>query len=91
MRLKPGIEVFVYTAVEFANSLIQREGDDPLRAASISLSLTSLYKFQRLGHRKDSFGTASHIRAPVRGRAGKLGFLKLGRLLKLGFFVKPRI
>ena len=44
-----------------------------------------------LGHRKDSFGTASHIRAPVRGGEGKLGFLKLGRLLKLGFFVKPRI
>ena len=33
-----------------------------------------------LGHRKDSFGSASYIRARVRGRAGKLG-----RLLKLGF------
>ena len=45
----------------------------------------SWVEFGDLGHRKDGFDSASYIRARARGGRGKLGFIKLGWLLKLGF------
>ena len=48
-------------------------------------------KAKQLGHRKDSFRSASGIGAAYGGGGGKLGYLKLGLLLKLGFPLNPKL
>ena len=54
------------------------------------LLLIRIIKFLRLGHRKDSFGSASGIGGAASGGGrANLAVFKLGLLLKLGFSPKP--